>query len=243
MKTFKTIIVEDDPLHREHLIDLLSTGFPQIKLIKVCKTAKEALEFIPLMAPDVVFMDINLGEHNAFDVLSTLQTSHIHVVFTTAYSDWAIKAFEINAIHYLLKPIDPDDLRIAIERIENTAHNTDLSAMAEAIHKRNNRMLVIREKTVMQYLPIDQIVYLHADESYTKVFWFEKNVNDLKTTLSSHNLSYYEAELQSYGFIRIHKSFLINSAHLRRFDRAEQEVILSGNVLIPVSRQKRHLLG
>lgn len=241
MKTFNTIIVEDDPLHREHLIDLLSAGFPQIKLVKVCRTAKEALEFIPLLAPDVIFMDINLGEHNAFDVLSTLQTSHIHVVFTTAYSDWAIKAFEINAIHYLLKPIDPDDLRIAIERIENAASIANLNVLAEAIHLQGKKLLVIKEKTAVQFLPVDKVRFLEADESYTIIHFDEGN--ERKTMLSSHNLSYFEKEWQPQGFLRVHKSFLINGSHIRKFDRTQSELELVSGDKIPVSRQKKYFFS
>lgn len=241
MKTYNAIIVEDDSFHLEHLVDLLHAGFPQIRIVKVCKSGKEALEQIPLHAPDLLFLDIDLGDMDAFQLLNKMNFNDFSVIFTTAYQDWAIKAFQVNALHYLLKPIQAEELKEAVGRLGKDHQLTDIREIAAALNQYNSRMLAIREKTTVQYLNIEKISYLEADESYTKIFYAENM--EQKTMLSSNNLSYYERELELYGFIRVHKSFLVNKNHIRSFWRTDSKVELIDGQRIPVARQKRFLFG
>lgn len=241
MKTYNAIIVEDDSFHLEHLVDLLHDGFPQIRIVKVCKSGKEALEQIPLHAPDLLFLDIDLGDMDAFQLLNKMNFNDFSVIFTTAYQDWAIKAFQVNALHYLLKPIQAEELKEAVGRLGKGGQLTDIREIAAALNQYNSRMLAIREKTTVQYLNIEKISYLEADESYTKIFYAENM--EQKTMLSSNNLSYYERELELYGFIRVHKSFLVNKNHIRSFWRTDCKVELNDGQRIPVARQKRFLFG
>lgn len=241
MKTYNAIIVEDDSFHLEHLVDLLHDGFPQIRIVKVCKSGKEALEQIPLHAPDLLFLDIDLGDMDAFQLLNKMNFNDFNVIFTTAYQNWAIKAFQVNALHYLLKPIQAEELKEAVGRLGKGGQLTDIREIAAALNQYNNRMLAIREKTTVQYLNIEKISYLEADESYTKIFYAENM--EQKTMLSSNNLSYYERELELYGFIRVHKSFLVNKNHIRSFWRTDSKVELIDGQRIPVARQKRFLFG
>lgn len=241
MKTYNAIIVEDDPFHLEHLVDLLHAGFPQIRIVKVCKSGKEALEQIPLHAPDLLFLDIDLGDMDAFQLLNKMNFNDFSVIFTTAYQDWAIKAFQVNALHYLLKPIQAEELKEAVGRLGKDHQLIDIKAIATALNQFNHRMIAIREKTSVQYLGIEKISYLEADESYTKIYFCENM--EQKTMLSSNNLSHFEKELEAHGFIRVHKSFLVNKRHVRAYQRTESKVELINGQRIPVARQKRFLFG
>lgn len=241
MKTYNAIIVEDDSFHLEHLVDLLHTGFPQIRIVKVCSSGKDALEQIPLHAPDLLFLDIDLGDMDAFQLLNKMNFNDFSVIFTTAYQDWAIKAFQVNALHYLLKPIQAEELKEAVGRLGKDHQLTDIREIAAALNQYNNHMLAIREKTTVQYLNIEKISCLEADESYTKICYTENL--EQKTMLSSNNLSHYEKELEPHGFIRVHKSFLVNKRHVRAYQRTESKVELSNGQRIPVARQKRFLFG
>ncbi len=241
MKTYNAIIVEDDSFHLEHLVDLLHAGFPQIRIVKVCKSGKEALEQIPLHAPDLIFLDIDLGDMDAFQLLDKMNYNDFSVIFTTAYQDWAIKAFQVDALHYLLKPIQAEELKEAVGRLGKDHQLTDIREIAAALNQYNNRMLAVREKTSVQYLSIEKICYLEADESYTKIYYTDNM--EQKTMLSSKNLSYFEKELETHGFIRVHKSFLVNKSHVRTFLRSDGKVELTNGQIIPVARQKRFLFG
>jgi two-component system LytT family response regulator len=241
MKTYSAIIVEDDSFHMEHLVDLLHSDFPQIRISKVCSSGKEALEQIPLYAPDLLFLDIDLGDMDAFQLLNKMISNSFRIIFTTAYQDWAIKAFQVNALHYLLKPIQADELKEAVDRLGKENQLTDIREIAAALNQYNNRMLAIREKTSVQYLSIEKIRYLEADESYTKIYYTDNMGH--KTMLSSNNLSYFEKELETHGFLRVHKSFLVNRSHIRTYLRSNSMVELANGDQIPVARQKKFLFG
>lgn len=241
MKTYSAMIIEDEPQHRDHLLDLLHQEFPAIHLVKVCKSGREALEQVPVHTPDLLFLDIDLGDMNAFELLHRLNTNHIKIIFTTAYQDWALKAFQVNALHYLLKPVQLSELQEAIKRLDNGYHTVDIKEITAAIHQYQSRVLAVKEKTSVQFLQIDSVMCLQASESYSMIHYEEPPLR--KTIISSHNLCHFEQELQLHGFLRVHKSWLVNAKHIRKYDRAKSELELHSGEKIPVSRQKKYLFG
>ncbi|MCK9451276.1 MAG: LytTR family DNA-binding domain-containing protein [Bacteroidales bacterium] len=239
MKTYSAVIIEDEAMYREHLTELLQNGFPEIKLLKTCCSGEEALQQLPLLAPDVVFMDIDLGDMNAFDVIGQLNLSRTRLIFTTAYTNWAAQAFQVNALHFLLKPITKPDLREAIDRLEERHPAVEVKELLANMHQFTHQTLAIREKKAIQYLIIADILFLEADESYTKIFYLKKE--DVASITTSQGLLYFEEELQKHGFLRINKKYLVNSQYINSYNRTDSTAELSSGHLLPVSRSKRYL--
>lgn len=239
MKIFTAVIIEDEEIYREHLTELLRNNFPEIKLIKTCCSGEEALKQLPLLSPDVVFMDIDLGDMNAFDVIGQLNLQQTRLIFTTAFTSWAAQAFQVNALHFLLKPITLTDLREAIDRLEERQPFLEVKELLANMHQFTHQTLAIREKKGIQYLKIDNILFLEADESYTKIFYLKKE--NVATITTSQGLLYFEGELQKHGFLRINKKYLINSQYINSYNRTNSTVELSSGHLLIVSRSKRYL--
>lgn len=241
MKIFTALIIEDEEVYRDHLTELLQNNFPEIKLLKTCCNGEEALKQLPLLSPDVVFMDIDLGDMNAFDVIGQLNLQQTRLIFTTAYTSWAAQAFQVNALHFLLKPITLPDLREAIDRLEKRQPAIEVKELLANMHQFTHQTLAIREKKGIQYLKVDNILFLEADENYTRIFYLERNEVTAATT--SKGLFYFEEELQCHGFLRISKKHLINSQHIDRYNRTNSSAELSSGHLLNVSRSKRYLFS
>jgi two-component system LytT family response regulator len=239
MKTYKAVIIEDEQIYRDHLAGLLQNHFPEILLLKSCCNGEEALKQLPLLSADVVFMDIDLGDMNAFDVISQLNLQQTRIIFTTAYASWAAQAFRVNAVHFLLKPITLADLREAVNRLQERHAAIEVEELLANMHQFMYQTLTLKEKSGIQYLKINNILFLEADENYTRIFYFKQN--ELVTTTIPQSLLHFEEELQKHGFLRISKKHLINNQFVIRYDRTNAIAELSSGHSLAVSRTKRHL--
>ncbi|MCC7319299.1 MAG: response regulator transcription factor [Bacteroidales bacterium] len=241
MRKYTAVIIEDEEIYRDHLTEMLHKNFPEIELLKLCCCGAEALKQLPLFTPDVVFMDVDLGDMNAFDVISQLNLHHTRLIFTTAFASWAAQAFQVNALHFLLKPISLSDLREAIDRLEERQSAIEVKELLANMHQFTNQTLAIREKNAIQYLKIANILFLEADENYTRILYLDRN--ELTTITTSKGLLHFEGELQPHGFLRINKKYLVNSEHIIRYNRTNSTVELSSGHFLIVSRSKHYLFN
>lgn len=239
MKIYQAVIIEDEQLYRAHLTELLQKHFPEIQLLQSCCTGKEALKQLPLLSPDVIFMDIDLGDMNAFEVISQLNLQKTRIIFTTAYANWAAQAFRINAVHFLLKPISLADLREAVNRLQERHAAIEVGELLANMHQFVHQTLALKEKSGIQYLKIESILFLEADENYSRIYYFKQN--ELVSTTISQSLLHFEEVLRKHGFLRISKKHLINNQYVVRYDRTNATAELSSGHSLTVSRNKRHL--
>ncbi|MCB0761171.1 MAG: response regulator transcription factor [Flavobacteriales bacterium] len=242
------VLVDDEQLARENLRMLLEDFCPEIEVIGTAGGVREALEVIRQKQPQVVFLDIRMPSGaEGFDLLDQLPDKNFQVVFVTAFKDYAIQALNANAIHYLLKPIDIEDLQNAVAKLveyqgafkESESNlNTYLQSVAELTRTMQNptqpTRLTLYHSKGFKIVPVDEIIRLEADGGCT-AFYFADGTRYLDTK----NLKTYEDLLDPAKFLRIHKSYMINLQYLREYSSHDGHfAIMSDRSSVPVARAR-----
>ena len=233
----RAIIVDDEELARASL-KLSLQKFQQISVINECSNGFEAVKAIKEFKPDVVFLDIQMPKLNGFDVVELLADEAPQIIFVTAFDEYAIKAFDANALDYLLKPVNPDRLKIAIKRLEEKisikAKPDFKNAVKEVVQKNLPlQRILIKENTKVHVIPVNVIIYFEAQDDYVLIQTLDKSY------LKNERLANLEAELDPQVFIRIHRSFLVNIDYINRIESYSKDsklVKLKTGFEIPVSR-------
>lgn len=234
---YKTIIIEDEHRIREALSIMLEMVAPeQVQLIGYAEHVENAKKLIDRLKPDLVFMDIMLTDGTAFDVLKGLTHRSFHLIFTTAYEQHAIRAFKYSAIDYLLKPIDPADLTLAIARIaelkERVMADNQISELQQNMTKTPDK-IVLPTQEAMYVVKLDQIVRCETSGSYTKFY-----IADGREIIVSKPMKSYEEVLVAPDFFRIHHSHLININCIESYSR-EGMVKMNDKTEVPIARAKK----
>jgi len=233
----RAIIVDDEELARASL-KLSLQKFRQISVINECSNGFEAVKSIKEFKPDVVFLDIQMPKLNGFDVVELLADEAPQIIFVTAFDEYAIKAFDANALDYLLKPVNPDRLKIAIKRLEEKISieaKPDFKNAVKEIVQKNLPLqrILIKENTKVHVIPVNEIIYFEAQDDYVLIQTLDKSY------LKNERLANLEAELDPQVFIRIHRSFLVNIDYINRIESYSKDsklVKLKTGFEIPVSR-------
>jgi two-component system LytT family response regulator len=240
----KAILIEDDEVLRLGLQEMLQIYAPNFNVVGQADTVVSAVELLLKTLPDVVFLDIMLIGGTGFDVLKQYQIKNgvpqFKIIFITAFEEYAVKAFRMSALDYLLKPIDPDELKEVIKKIENnTSENqSSIQLLVEQIERKNSiKKIALSTAEGIHIVPVDEIVYAQADSNYTTIV-----LNNKKQIIVSKPLKEYEELLADKGFLRIHQSYLINIHYVQFFDKIEHKVQLNTNDILPVSTRKKELL-
>lgn len=204
MKTIKTIIIDDERLAREELKHLLKDNFI-IEIIGEAKNGEEGIQLCKNLQPDLIFLDISMPGMNGFEMLKKLEEIP-NVIFITAYDEFALKAFEVNALDYILKPIDPKRLEEAIEKIENK----DDFESNQNLTSRKNRLLTLTDKIFIKdgekcfFIELSSVRMFESDGNYVKVHF------DNKRPLILRSLNLLEEQLDPEFFFRANRKFIIN---------------------------------
>ena len=239
----RTIIIDDEAPMRQSLKTLLKTSCPHVKLVANADGVKTGVEAIKKYHPDLIFLDIKMGDGTGFDLLKQLEPVDFKVIFITAYNQYAIKAFKFSALDYLLKPVDPDELAVAVEKTERLVikeFNKQLGTLEENMSEKAGKKIILRTFDSIHLVKTHEIVFCEASEgSYTVI-----NLINGNQILVSNRLKEYDDMLTEYGFFRAHKSYLINLIHITRFDRMDGGyIVLNDEIKVPVaSRRKEQLL-
>lgn len=240
----RTVIVEDEPQSRKALIDILEMMCPEVAIVGTADSVEEGVKVINDQNPELLFLDIQLGNQRSFELLERLSMSNAHVVFVTAFNDFAEEAFRFSAVDYLLKPINPDRLKEAVDRVkfraESSQPNDMLSILKENLgtSESNRKKIVLPTLEMMHVVEISQIILCHSSVNYT-IFYLE----DKRELLISKTLKQYEDQLTPCGFFRVHRSWLVNLEHIKGYDRREGGFLMMSNgTQVPVSTQKREEL-
>ncbi len=241
----KAVIVDDEQLAIESLQWEIENFSQDIKVVETFTNPKEAISGINYLKPDLVFLDIEMPEIDGFQLLQLLDYKNFDLIITTAYNQYAIQAFKANAIDYLLKPVDPDDLIQAVEKVKNRSGSNFATKNIETVLNKLVKNNFDRQKKIP--LPLnhkiilvepDNILYCKSDGSYTTVYMCNGEDH-----LVSKNIKYIEDLLPLSHFIRIHKSYIVNLFEIKEFiKQSGGEIVLSNDRIIPVSRSHRKQL-
>ncbi|MGM5468727.1 LytR/AlgR family response regulator transcription factor [Flavobacteriaceae bacterium LMO-SS05] len=234
-QAIRCLVIDDDPFIRDLLLDKLNQYFPEIKILGTAKDGRDGLERIVQLKPNLIFLDVEMTDMTGFEMLSRLKSFDFKVIFITSYKHYAIKAIRFNALDYLLKPFDLEELKNAVKRYKTYQNQNNLS-----IALNNLRSKTVAEQTLMLntqqgelHLALKDIVLIEGDRNYSYVH-LTKN----RKELVSKTLSYLEELLEEKGFFRCHKSYLVNKIHILSVSKSF-EISLSNNTKIPISRRKK----
>ena len=233
------LIVDDEQKNRNLLRGMLNMYCPQIQIVGEASDGKDGLMQIRKLNPGVVFLDIKMPVLDGFEMLDVLGDFTGSIVFVTAYNEFAIKAIRYAAFDYLLKPVDPEELVETIKRLEERPKSTALQLRLEQISASfqqagRQRKISIPSVDGITLVAEPDIVFLEASGAYT-LFYLQSG----EKLLSSKNLKEYEELLDSQSFYRCHHSFLVNLNHIKKYSKAENYLLMTGNHQIDISKRKK----
>jgi two-component system LytT family response regulator len=239
----RTIIIDDEDRSRKSLETLLEKYCSGVNVIDTADGVETGKNSIRENDPDLVMLDIRMQDGTGFDLLKSLQKTRFHLIFTTAYDEYAIKAFKFNAIDYLLKPIDVEELEAAIIRVQEKMQKPTEQQTAD-IQIRNllnfNRKapkITVSTEHTFEFLSVPDIIRLEADGAYTHFI-----LKGDRKVISSKNLKYYDEMMEEYNFLRIHNSHTVNLRFVLRYLKREGGYVeLENGDKIPVSRRRKEV--
>jgi two-component system, LytTR family, response regulator len=236
----KAIIVDDESKSRESLKILIEDFCQDVEVKALCQNVADALQAIDVHDPDVVFLDIQLQRETGFDLLTRLKKFDFAVIFTTAYSEYAIRAFRFSAIDYLLKPIDIEELRAAIGKVqkqEPTHIEDTLNHLIKNLKSGSSDQykLALPSTDGLVFVKVSDILYCEASSNYTEI-----HMADNRKYIVSRTLKEYEDILTEQNFFRIHNSYLINLNSIKKYVRGEGGyVVMNNDKALDVSKRKK----
>jgi two-component system LytT family response regulator len=236
MRKWKALIVDDEELARKILREMLSTH-PEVEVVAECANGMEAVKAAAEFAPDLMFLDVQMPKLTGFDVLELVDASKLAVIFATAYDQYAMKAFDVHALDYLLKPFSRARFESALERAkqqkpESRAEPTALAAAARPAGQYLER-IVVKDGTKVTLIPVAKLDYAEALDDYVSL------ASEGKKQLKQQTISGLEMALDPALFVRIHRSYLVNLERVVRIEPYAKDskiAILTNGVKLPVSR-------
>jgi two-component system LytT family response regulator len=239
----KTIIIDDENSASEFLEKMLQRYFPnKFYVCSLCESIDDAVVAIETYQPDLVFLDIQMPNKNGFELFKEVKEINFEVIFTTAHSEYAIEAIKRSALDYLLKPINYIDLLGAVTRFENKSKKENQQKQFNVLLENINtgevahKKLAISTETGIEFVKFNSIVYLEAQNNYTKI-----NMLDGTTIIASKTLKSFDELLPSELFFRIHKSYLINMNFVKKFFKIDDFLVeLTTGEKLPLSYRKKN---
>ena len=238
MSKINAIIVDDERRARNVLTSLLERCCPEINILAECSNVPDAVEEINRSHPDVVFLDVQMPNYAGYEIVNFFDKIDFEIVFVTAYDHYAIKAFELSAIDYLIKPINRLRLVEAVDKLKaklvKQKQLNDYSILLESMQEKEFKQIVIPELGDRRVLELKTVVAIEADGAYSKVHL----IKGLPITVSK-TLKYFESVLpEDVEFFRSHRGWIINLKHLKNFNKTSGIVSLGENIAAKISRNK-----
>ena len=239
----KAIIIDDEPDCVKLLALQLKMYCPQVQVVAGCTESETGYLKIKELLPDIVFMDIEMPVMNGFQLLEKIGSIQFSLVFVTAYDQFAVKAFRFSALDYLLKPIDGKDLKAAVEKAEQRhwPQPQQLNLLKEQLHgvtKNIPDKIALPYQNGVIFAEIKNVIYCESDNNYTRIYTV-----DGKKYLVAKTLGDIQEVLEERNFLRIHRQYLINLSHIKKYVRGDGNyVIMSNDQSIPVARNQKERL-
>lgn len=237
LNKIKTLIVDDEPLARTLIRNFISTE-TDFCVLSECSDGFDALKMIQEHKPDLVFLDIQMPKISGLELLELLENPPV-IVFTTAYDQFALKAFELSAIDYLLKPFAKDRFLKALEKVRFFLQNKEqyqhkVSELVDNVNSQQNKLerIVVKDGHKINLIPCEQIVYIEAQDDYVMIY------TPTSKHLKQQTMKSLEQILDT-DFVRVHRSYFVNIKYIQRlenYDKESHKLIMQNNASIPVSR-------
>jgi len=238
--SIRTVIVEDEPKSLLTLTSLLERYCTEVNLVGTAKSVSEGLQVLPSAHPDLVFMDIAMPDGNAFDLINRLDRVDFEIIFVTAYNEYALKAFEFSALHYILKPVNYEELQAAVHRYLQITSRQSINSRLEILNQslQNNYLKIsLPTQEGLVITELKEIIRIEADSNYSR--FYLKNGTSL---MVSKSLNQFEEILSGLGFIRIHNTHIINIDLVRKYQKGRGgTVILEDGTRLPVSIGRKEM--
>ena len=239
----KAIIVDDEPYCCEILAAMLNSDCPEVDIISVNSNAKDSLTAIQKYSPDLVFLDVEMPRMNGFEMLEQLPTINFHLIFTTSYDQYALKAIRFSAIDYLLKPIDREELKKAVQKVKERIQvpiPQQLEILMQKLKQPTAPINKIALPTMegLQMIPVDIIISCESDDNYTIL-----KTKSNKKVLVTRSLKDMEEMLEQHSFIRVHRYYIVNLNEIEKYIKGEGGyLVMSDGTTIDVARNKKEVL-
>jgi two-component system, LytTR family, response regulator len=241
----KAILIDDEPECLRSLAHDLKEHCQGIEILSQCDSGKAGIKKIHEHSPDVIFLDIDMPYINGFDLLEMVPNVDFEVIFTTAHDKYALQAFRISAVDYLLKPIDPIELKSAVEKVRMLRENGNtprqihfLIQQLKDLESNNVRKIAVPTFDGLEFVRLDDIIYCQSDGAYSNIYF-----GDGGKMYISKTLRYLEDALCTFHFFRVHNSFIVNLNHVRKYSKTDGgTLILTSGEQIKVSRSKKEEL-
>lgn len=243
METLKVIIVDDEKRVRTSLRHLVSMYCPNAIVVSEAGDVETAFTEINKFSPDVVLLDIQLSGRSGFDLLKKLVPINFKIIFVTAFNQYAIQAFKFSAIDYLLKPVSPEELTAAFQKVSKLMDKKDLAYKIETLLanmenlSHEPRKILLKTQETVYIVNLSEIIRCEADRNYTRFF-----LTDNRTILVSGSLIDYDETLSPSGFFRAHHSHLFNLEYISKIEKHKMTVVLKDGSVIPLANRKKDAL-
>lgn len=237
----KAIIVDDEERARNGLKQLLEMVAPEVEVVAQCANIPDAVIAINQHQPEVVFLDVEMPQYSGLQIGQFFAEMSFHIIFVTAYSEYAIRAFELSAVDYLLKPVQPEKLEDAIRKLkartsQMTAQRIELAETS--LHSNDFNRIALPVSDGFLFVEIKDIMLLEADGAYTKVYL--QNGSEL---LVSKRLLFFEKVLEDRPFmVRVHRSHIVNFNFVKRYSKAESVIVLDNGKTVSVPKEKKAMI-
>lgn len=231
----KSLIVEDKEYIRKGLLNLLQLVDTNIEVIGECESVKEAVIVAKACKPELIFLDINLTDGTAFDFLEQTEHLSFKVIFITAYEEYALKALKMGAVDYLLKPVDLEELEIALQKVAKLpiAEQKQQIQTVKQVWRNEDNKLILSLHDSFQVIDLNELLFCESDKGYTS-FYCTNN----KKYVVSKTLKEFEERLTEANFTRPHQSFMVNLKFIDKYDKSGV-IYLKNGTKIPVSSRKK----
>ena len=231
----QSIVVEDKAYIRKGLLNLLELIDTDVKVVGECESVRDAVIVANACKPELIFLDINLTDGNAFEFLEQVKHLNFKVIFITAYEEFALKALKMGAVDYLLKPVDVEELKIALDKVKQLSVTEQKEQINVAKQVWNNKedKLILSLQDSFQVVDLSELMYCESDKGYTTFY-----CNDGKKHLVSKTLKEFEERLTKANFTRPHQSFMVSLKFIDKYDKSGV-IHLKNGKKIPVSSRKK----
>lgn len=241
----RAILIDDENECLDSLSFDLKSHCPQVDIIEKCKGGKDGVKAIHRHKPDLVFLDIDMPFINGFDVLEMVPNIDFEVIFTTAYDKYALQAFKISAVDFLLKPIDTKELKESITKVELLKEKGNaqkqisfLIQQLKDLESNNVKKIALPTFDGLEFINLEDIIYCQSDGAYSNVYF-----TDGTKLYISKTLRYLESALCDFHFFRVHNSFIINLHYIKKYSKTDGGLIIMTNgANVKVSRSKKEEL-
>lgn len=238
MNKINAILVDDEEGARDVLHNLIHRFCPEVNIVAECDSLLKAVDAIREKKPDLVFLDIEMPNYSGYEIVNFFNPVDFEIVFVTAYDKYALKAFEVSAMDYLLKPVEIERLKQAVEKALQKQSLKEqairLIELSNSLQSKEIKNLILFEKGNQHLVPIDTIIAIEAQESYCTVHTVSRKY------MVSKNLKHFETVLNDNpNFFRVHKSWMISKKDIQSYSLSELSIVLTNNLIAKLSKYKK----